>query len=395
MGARRAHGFPASPSDLLQSDSGSRRPGPLTFPNFSTKTRWDSPSSLHSGPPANTTPSMDNVNYQPRMTMALEREGTLAREAFVLIDVGCSGGIDALWRSFGAHLRAYGLDPDVAECRRLQSLEANPRIRYFPVPIGLPDDSEFLRSKNAYERANSPYEHSVMRRSTNLDTRFRTPSTVAGQGVPAEFAETARVGLTEFLRQQELPSVDFVKVDTDGHDLEVLLSGEPSIENAQIMGFLVECMYQGSDHDTSNTFHNIDRFMKRHGFMIYGMTINKYSRAVLPAPFVYQFPAQTTSGQPAWGDVVFLRDLAAPELRKYVADFSAEKIIKLACLYEIFQVPDCAVELILQHRDKISGRADVTKLLDLLTPPLAGTALSYQEYVQAVTANPKVLFPNK
>ena len=224
-----------------------------------------------------------------------------------------------------------------------------------------------------------------------LDPRFTPPSHVAGHGIPAEIVETAKIGITEFLEHQEVGSVDFVKVDTDGSELEVLLSAEKSIESRQILGFMVECLYQGSDHETSNTFHNIDRFMKRHGFMVYSMAVHKYSRAALPAPFVYSFPAQTTWGQALWGDVVFLRDLGAPS--QPTPELSVEKIIKLACLYEIFCVPDCAAEMILQRRERIAARVDPGTLLDLLTPPLSGGALTYRAYLDAVAANPRMLFP--
>ena len=334
---------------------------------------------------------MDNTNYTPKMTMAVAEAGLLGDEPFALVDVGCSQGIDLVWRSFGSHIRAFGFDPDIIECERLQGVETNPEIRYYPTAVGLPEDSEFLRTKAAYEATHPPYWLSVWGRSTVADPRFALPSRVAGRGIPAEITETAKIGVTEFLEHHEVGSIDFVKVDTDGSELEVLLSAEKSIESCRMLGFMVECLYQGSDHETSNTFHNIDRFMKRHGFMVYTMTVNKYSRAALPAPFVYSFPAQTTWGQALWGDVVFLRDLGTPS--PSTPELSVEKIIKLACLYEIFCVPDCAVELILQCRERIAERVDPDILLDLVTPPLYGQAVNYRAYVDAVTANPTKLFP--
>lgn len=334
---------------------------------------------------------MDNTNYAPKMTMAVAEGGLLADEPFTLVDVGCSLGIDSVWRFFGSQIRAFGFDPDIIECERLQKVETNPGIRYYPIAVGLPEDSDFLRAQAAYEASHPPYWRSVRGRSTAVDPRFAPPCRVAGHGIPAEIAATAKTGVTEFLESQEVGSVDFVKVDTDGSELEVLLSAEKSIESCQILGFMVECLYQGSDHETSNTFHNIDRFMKRHGFMPYSMSVNKYSRAALPAPFVYSFPAQTNWGQVLWGDVVFLRDLGASP--QSMPEMSIEKIIKLACLYEIFCVPDCAVEMILQSRKRIATRVDPGRLLDLVTPPLHGEALTYQAYVDAVAANPRMLFP--
>ena len=54
----------------------------------------------------------------------------LVDEGFTLIDVGCSGGIDPLWRAFGARLTAFGFDPDINECKRLNTIEKLPSIKY-------------------------------------------------------------------------------------------------------------------------------------------------------------------------------------------------------------------------------------------------------------------------
>src|SRR5258708_18465760 len=49
---------------------------------------------------------------------------------FSLLDIGCSGGIDARWRAFGVRLRALGIDASEAECARLRLMETNPDIEY-------------------------------------------------------------------------------------------------------------------------------------------------------------------------------------------------------------------------------------------------------------------------
>jgi FkbM family methyltransferase len=337
---------------------------------------------------------MGTKNYTPAMTLSVERAALPGFAPFTLIDVGCSGGIHSLWRSFGGSLRAFAFDPDRAECERLQHSETNPNVRYFPMEVGLPPGHEFHRKKAREERIS--YFSSVLRRSSAFDPRFReAPPAVVPNGSshsPA-VAPPARIGLCEFFEQQALHDVDFIKVDTDGSDLEALLSAEACLTSHGILGFMVECMFQGSASDSSNTFHTIDRFMKRHGFMIYDLEVNRYSRAALPAPFVYNLPAQTHVGQPLWGDVVFLRDLVAPEYGPALPEISPGKILKLACLYEIFGIPDCAVELILRFHDRISPLINPSALLDLLTPSSDGQTVPYRDYIQAVSANPKRMFP--
>jgi hypothetical protein len=40
-------------------------------------------------------------------------------DRFTLIDVGCSGGLDAAWRDVGPRLQAFGFDPMAEEIERL------------------------------------------------------------------------------------------------------------------------------------------------------------------------------------------------------------------------------------------------------------------------------------
>ena len=42
-------------------------------------------------------------------------------DAFLLVDIGCSGGIDRQWRRLGRRLRALGIDPNVREIERLRA----------------------------------------------------------------------------------------------------------------------------------------------------------------------------------------------------------------------------------------------------------------------------------
>src|SRR4051794_5136520 len=54
----------------------------------------------------------------------------LRTEKFRLLDVGCSGGIDTIWRAFEPRLQALGIDASDTECKRLADIERNPDVSY-------------------------------------------------------------------------------------------------------------------------------------------------------------------------------------------------------------------------------------------------------------------------
>jgi len=323
---------------------------------------------------------MDQLNYEAPVARLLVERGFFEHDPFVLFDVGCSGGLDAIWRIFGDSLIAHGFDGRADECRRLQSIERNPNVNYHPEWIGLPASHEWVRRKAAAEQAAYSYTEIVFDRTSTRKhghpglplVNFQKPDSSPEPAPP-------KTAIADFAARERLANLDFIKIDTDGGDLEAVLSAEPCIDSLGVLGFLVESPYQGSDADTSNSFHNIDRVMKRHG-----------SRAALPAPYMYNIFAQTTFGQPVFGDIAFMRDPLWGS-KGVPLDLSIAKLLKLICLYEFFRVPDCAAELILLNRERIAALIEPDHLLDLLTPQLAGRTLSYREYARTIDENPSGL----
>lgn len=322
------------------------------------------------------------------MLFDLVGKGLLADDPFVLVDVGCSLGLDPAWRLFGSDLHAHAFDPQIAEVERLTREEENPNVHYHAVLVGLPDEPP--------PRRDDPYFNAMSRTSTRRALEWLRADR------DATFYETndwrrleladEKVGLADFLREAGVESVDFVKTDTDGGDLEVLRSFEEMVRPSRVLGFMVETPYTGSDSDTVHTFHTVDRLLKRYGFVLGALSVNRYSRAALPAPFAYSIMAQTVWGQPMWGDLVYLRDGAHPDHVRF-GDLSPRKLLKLACLWELFGVPDCAAEILVVHRERLLQFVDVDRLLDLLTPPLDGRPVSYEEYMASFDEDPTRFYP--
>lgn len=345
---------------------------------------------------------MDEINRDPRLLRYIANSSLLADEPFTLMDVGCALGLDPVWREFGDHLRAYGFDPQADECERLAREETNPRIRYFAHFIGLPDDHPFIQKQKNDRTHGSPYYNPFERSSALAALRRKTSPASSDLDAARNATEkwktanlqAEKVRLTDFVHRHQVGNVDFIKIDTDGADLEVALSSEEIMRSSGVLGYMIETPFHGSYTETANSIHNIDRFMKSHGYMLYGMTQYRYSRAALPAPFVYRAPYQTISGQPMWGDFIYLRDGAAEDsLGIGPTALTPRKLLKLACLYELFMIPDCAAELIVKFRHTMAGIVDPDILLDCLTPPLNGHKVSYAEYVAAFERSFEEFYP--
>jgi len=338
-----------------------------------------------------------NINCRPKMLALLIDLGVFRRERFALIDVGCSGGIHPVWRLFKDQLEAYGFDPQRPECTRLSNEEENPNVKYFPYWVGLDDDHEFLKRKKAQQSEISLHFNPWSRLSCTYAARLRSqPQPEPPVSSPArESLADQKVSISEFVGDVGINNIDMIKIDTDGNDLEVAISCQDVIDKCNVLGFMIEAGYVGSFHDTENNFANIDKLMRRNGFSLFSMSVNCYSRADLPLQFEHRMLAQTVSGQPMWGDLVYFRDAGSPEYTKiWDRELSTLKLLKLACLFELFSLPDCAAELINKYSCRIAEIVNPGKLLDLLTPPLHWETLSYEQYTRRFREDMNSFFPS-
>jgi Methyltransferase FkbM domain len=334
---------------------------------------------------------MEGLVSNAPMTDVLRERGVFDRHPFVLVDVGCAGGIAEPWRAFGPSLVAHGYDPDVAACEEAQAREPFPHVRYHARFVGLPEshpivqrrlaDADRWPNTNIWGRVTAGYlaakQHDT---SASEAARLADPSTIAG--------------VEELVREEGLPTVDFLKVDVDGPDQDVLETARKVLFDKQVLGVAVEVNWFGSANPSEPTFHNTDRFMREQGYALFGITVRPYSRTDLPAPFLRELHAETRFGQPYQGDAIYVRDLAAPVLQELAALYPDEKLIKLACVYELIGLPDCAAEVLNRFRQRLAAFGDTEALLDALTPPLLGRRLTYRQYIAKFEEEPHLFLPS-
>lgn len=187
-----------------------------------------------------------------------------------------------------------------------------------------------------------------------------------------------RIVLDEYLAADERNRIDFLKVDTDGGDFDVLRGAEEILRNGALLGLAVETQFNGPIGSDANLFSNVDRYLRGFGFGLFDLDVNRYSRDALPAEFALDLPAQTVTGQVSWGEAIYFRDLGDPNYES-VWDFvpSRVDVLKLMCLFEIFGLPDCSAELILRYRESLGDERLRTELLDVLAAEQAGSGTTY------------------
>jgi hypothetical protein len=306
---------------------------------------------------------------------------------FVLVDIGVAGGIDRPWRRFGRRLRAIGIDPSVNEIARLTAAEKNPNVTYVNAFAALPPGHPFAqKARKAPQADRGPWPRlsacQYVERVYSATTQISAQEILAANLWPdAQLAapETS-IAVPEFLTRSAIRTVDFLKIDVDGADFEILQSFEKAFADFEIMGIGIEVNFFGSDCETANSLHNVDRFLRSRGFDLFGLTTRRYSTSALPGRFIGREPGATEFGRAFQGDALYARDLASGLHQDFAAAASPDKILNLVAIFAAFNLPDCAAETALTFRAKLSSLCDVDRILDLLTAQAEKTVFGHADY---------------
>jgi FkbM family methyltransferase len=340
------------------------------------------------------------MSAKPELAALLYGVDVLHRAPVTLFDVGCSGGVERHWLRFGEALHAVGFDPLVAEVNRLNSEStAKDRIRYEAAFVGCAEYDELfprpLRDNSVASKSNASFE----RTSAAAHAQFKKIDYIKetfNRGEEVRLTDR-KIELDAYAASEKIDRVDFLKVDTDGHDIEVLLGAREVLKRG-CLAVCVEAQFHGAINPRANTFSNIDLLLRDLGFTLFDLEPIRYTRSALPGEFCYDLGAQTTGGAIQWAEAIYARDLGDPNyVRKHEFSFSSEDVYKLACFFDIFGLQDCAAELLLSRRDLISRPSDrnIDDLLNVITPNTLGSPMSYQSYISAFRQDPSVLFPSR
>lgn len=285
-----------------------------------------------------------------------------------LIDVGCAGGLYPEWRVLGDRLAAIGIDCDAGEVARLAAAEAFPKVRYRSAFI----DGESDALADPVQR--NPWARLSVSQTVETRAAKSAPSSHALAQESAAPPAVPSISLPDLFVSEQVDRIDFIKIDVDGDDFRILRSIEADLANRSVLGLSIEVNFFGSDDPACNTFHNVDRPMKRAGFELFDLSVRRYSGRAMPARYVLDIPAPSLSGRVLQGDATYFRDPA-------LWSDTPAALLKLASLFALFGLADCAAEAAAR-----SGRSD---LIEHLVPPaMPGQAQqTYAQYLAAFAAD--------
>jgi FkbM family methyltransferase len=242
-----------------------------------------------------------------------------------VVDAGARWGGGEAWYRLVPLARLVGFEPDPQECDRLNGQVSCPPLeRYVPLGLGKANGWRTL-----FVTA-EPMCASLYQPDPAMSDRYpvlKAMRQVSTRTVPV-------VSLASWARREGVPEVSFLKIDTQGSELDILHGAGALLDGC--LGMEVEVEFAPLYHGQP-LFADVDRYRRRRGFVLWRLkNLSQLGEGHTQAlrhetKFWYdhlQVPVPVGAGRLLWGDAVYLRDYR--ELRP--AGHTGRQLLILAAL---------------------------------------------------------------
>ncbi len=267
-------------------------------------------------------PNLKQSGYLESIQMTVCNVGS--RKVTTKDDYGTQG-----WQFFAPNLTIYGFDADPEACAVANDdFEARGlNWNEFHIPLAMGKEvgtSTLYITKNPMCSSLYPPNEAFLKRFPRLPKLVNLAHTV----------EVETTTLDAFCQSEEIDEIDFLQIDVQGAELQVLQGGVKLLSKS-VLAIQLEVefspLYVGQP-----LFSDLDPYLRSQGFALFDLMIAREKRSPLCS--------NNRPGQATWGEAIYLRDPlqeGAPSMLQ-----TPEQIFKLACIADTLEFTDYALELL-------------------------------------------------
>lgn len=243
-----------------------------------------------------------------------------------VLDVGSRQASVGAWSKLGKNLSYLGFEADKEECRRLNEMCASAATPweevYYPIALGRKNETrDFYVTQN-------PACSSLLAPNVDEISSFGFCERLHVSNVSS--VETCT--LSDWADQYHRHDIDFVKLDIQGAELEVMQASAEIVGSC--LGLEVEVEFM-SVYKNQPLFGDVDAWVKSNGYVLFDISRTYCKRTSVDI-------RMSSLGQLAWGDALYLKDvdhlmelsMHGPEMRL--------ALLKLAAIADVLGRPDYA-----------------------------------------------------
>jgi len=241
----------------------------------------------------------------PQLTAFELARSELGDGSMLVADIGARFGAEASWYRLRPLARVAGFEPDEVECDRLNARAAEGE-RFYPVALGRTPGRADL-----YVTA-EPGCSSLYPPSKAVTDRYpHTRQRLLLQKVSSVEVST----LDEWVSKTSTERIDFMKIDTQGSELDILIGAGAVLDDC--LGVEVEVEFSPL-YDGQPVFSDVDEHLRSRGFHLWHLNNPvHFTETSKPTPShrlgLIRYGAievlhETGAGRLMWADAVYFRD---------------------------------------------------------------------------------------
>lgn len=265
-----------------------------------------------------------------------------------ILDIGAKGSIPRELYPILNLMNITGFEPNKNEFNKLN--ESN-HINYLPYAIGKNNSQEKLYI------CNHPSASSLFKLNEEIVSRFWDYENLKLIGEE----KIDCVSLDHLLENKKINQPNFLKIDVEGAEYDVLEGASKMISNESCLGIKIECRfdkwYLNPKDEPNKIFSEIDIYLRKFGFKLYDLKAFKHSRKTLNNAFILSNNGKKIPGGPTkYGqinvcDAIYFKDPFLKE-KVFKSNLTNLNLIKLAILMDIYKQYDSVAEIFLTLSEK-------------------------------------------
>jgi FkbM family methyltransferase len=235
------------------------------------------------------------------------------------------------WEIFAPNLSIYGFDADADACEEananIEARKVSWKEKHIPLALGSSvGESTLYVTKHPMCSSLYPPNEAYLKRFQGLPELVNLDFTL----------DIETTTLDAFCKSEGITEIDFLQIDVQGADLDVL-KGAYSILANSVLSIQIEVEFS-SLYINQPLFTDIDIFLRNEGFSLFDLAPSYRTR--------FDSPIQSTlrPGQILWADAFYFRDIIQENTN--INFKTPQQIFKLACIADIMHFPDYALELL-------------------------------------------------
>lgn len=306
-----------------------------------------------------------------------------------ILDIGCFGQDIPEQYSLQKNIKFFGVDIDRQNINYLKKKYSdNLNYLFYTSEIVAPKNLDVFHKKykhnfkNKYK--NIAFESTVSQKYSGIKPSINQISQKATD-VPSK---PAKLTIDEILKKNNIDNINFLKIDIDSNDTDVLYGSENLLKNDNLFGVKVEVNF--TNPVSSKNIYEPYLYLSDHNFVLHKIITNSYASDKIPENFFYNFSGQNFNGTHLYGDLIFFKTLD----KNFIKTLDKYKLLNFCRILEIHNLNGMAAEILLNCKGKFNSK-EIKKYLNKLCEKssfeIFGKVLDYKKFIDLIDDNPQIL----